>query len=68
MRERVDAQSLNDLQWAHQTLVRMMALVQRHGLLGPRHSECVVQIGKSVVLLEGVIQESLADARRRKTD
>lgn len=63
-----DGKSLDDLQWAHSTLVRLVNLVQRNGLMGERLSQCVVHMGKSAILLEGVIQESLVNARRRTTD
>lgn len=63
-----DAKSLDDLQWAHATLLRLTTMVQRNGLMGERLALCVVQIAKTTVLLEGVIQEFLVHARRRTGD
>lgn len=63
-----DVESLSDLVWAHETLMRLMAVVQRNGLMGPRLSECVAKIGTGAILLEGVIQELAIHARRRKED
>ena len=63
-----DAQNLSDLQWAHETLVRLVPLIQRKGLLGQRLEECLTQICHGIVLLDGVIQEFASHARRRKDD
>lgn len=63
-----DAKTLSELQWAHETLVRLIAIVQKNGLVGDRLSECIVQLTKGAVMLEGMIQERFADARRRRDD
>lgn len=63
-----DAKSLADLQWAHETLMRLVSLVQRNGLVSDRLSQCVIHMGTSAILLEGVIQESVIHARQRKGD
>jgi hypothetical protein len=60
--------SIGDLQWAHETLVRITEIVLTNGLLTERLSECVVQLQRAVVLLEGLIQEHLKYARRRSDD
>ena len=63
-----DAESLRDLEWAHATLMRLIAVVQRNGFVGERLSECVVEMSKGAVLLEGLVQEQLVNARRRRDD
>jgi len=68
MRQLADAKSLSELQWAHETFMRLVILVQHNGLIGERLRECVLHMTKGTVLLEGIIQESTADARRRASD
>lgn len=63
-----DAKTLSELQWAHETLIRLVEVVQKNGFVGERLSECVVQLTKGAVLLEGLIMERLSDARRRRDD
>lgn len=63
-----DIESLTDLQWAHETLVRLVPLIQRKGLLGQRLDECLANICAGIVNLDGVIQEFAAHARRRRDD
>ena len=60
--------AISDLQWAHETLMRLIAIVQLNGLLTDRLGECVVTMSKAAVSLEGVVQEHLSYARRRKND
>ena len=60
--------SISDLQWSHETMIRLIEVVQHNALVSERLSECTVAIGKAVVLLEGLIQEHLAHARRRRDD
>jgi hypothetical protein len=67
-RSQLIAKSVGDLQWAHETMVRLAAIVHHNGLIGPKLNECVVQMQKAIVLLEGLIQEHLRHARRRHDD
>jgi hypothetical protein len=60
--------SISELQWAHETTMRIIEIVQENGFLTDRLADCVVQLSKGAVLLEGLIQEHLADARRRRDD
>jgi len=63
-----DTASLADLAWAHETLLRLIWLVQMNAFVNDRRSECLVALSRSAVLLEGLIQEHLGDARRRRDD
>lgn len=64
--------SIDELQWAHATLLRLVDVVRRHGLIGGQGlimaQEAVVTLTKGVVVLESVIQENLRYARRRRED
>ncbi len=62
------AKALNELQWAHQTLFRLIEIVQKNAFFSARLSECVVEMGKVAIMLEALIQEQLVNARRRRDD
>lgn len=59
---------MSELQWCHETLLRLIGIVQRNGLVSDRLHECVVAMSRAAVLLEGLIQEQLNHVRRRKDD
>lgn len=63
-----DFNSITELQWAHSTLMRLISLVQLNALIGDNQRECVVSMTRSAVMLEGLIQEHLAMARRLRFD
>jgi len=67
-RENSLSKSISELQWSHETLLRILELVQRNGLLSEQLRECIIQMAKAAVLLEGLIQEHLVHARRRRSD
>lgn len=60
--------SLEDLTWAHATQLRLIDIVVRSGFVGERLTECLTQMTESAVLLEGLIQDQLIHARRRRDD
>lgn len=63
-----DCDSLNELQWAHQTLMRLIVIVQRNGFVNDRLRGCLIHMSQSAVSLEGLIQDHLVLARRRRSD
>jgi hypothetical protein len=61
-------QSLEELQWAQLTMKRIIEIMQFNGLIGPRLAEAVLQMSKASVLLEGIVKDAAANAKRRRTD
>lgn len=62
------AKSIGDLQWAHETLIKLIEIVQRNGFVGDPLRECVVDLSKGAISLERLIQECLIHVRRRRDD
>lgn len=60
--------AISELQWSHETMLRLIELVQRNGLLTDQLRECLVAMSTAAVLLEGLIQNHLSYARRRRDD
>lgn len=60
--------NISELQWAHETLIRLIKIVQLNGLLTDELRECVVSMTKCAVLLEGIIMAAIADMRRRRSE
>lgn len=63
-----DSESITELQWAHQTLIRLIRIIQMNALATDQLRECLVSLTQSAVLLEGLIQAYCALARRRRLD
>lgn len=62
------SKALNELQWAHSTLIRIIVLVQENAFIDDEQRDCVVHLTNTCQKLERLIQGHLAEARRRRDD
>ena len=60
--------SLSELQWAHQTVMRIISIVSQHSYLDERRVAAIHHLTKGTLWLESIIQEQSRTARRRATD
>lgn len=64
----MNATSLTELQWAHQTLIRMVRVIAQHAYLGDAQIQANLHLSKGILWLETIIQEQTRMARRRHDD
>lgn len=60
--------SLSELQWAHQTLMRLIEIVQYNALVSDGQRECIVEMSRCAIMIERLILDAMPEFRRRLND